>query len=205
MRLAARLAAAPSSVRPPQALILTTGRRGVASGLRHAFGAQGIPSLAVDLMLLWRQRGIGNSLQREFSAVRYVLVDAAGGGVQELCRHAGLLEQMHLVNGHFTVVMLGDDPTSVSAAKLCGLNHLYLVSDLPQLMAAAGIPAESPLTARERSVLEHISTGATNQQAASALGISVATVKTYLERAQGKLKSYDRASTVATALRRGWL
>jgi DNA-binding NarL/FixJ family response regulator len=73
------------------------------------------------------------------------------------------------------------------------------------LPCQAGIPAESPLTIRERAVLEQISGGSTNQQTASALGISVATVKTYLVRAQSKLRSYDRASTVATALRRGWL
>ena len=72
-------------------------------------------------------------------------------------------------------------------------------------MAVIGVPAESPLTVRERAVLELVSEGATNQQTATALGISIATVKTYLERAQVKLKTCDRASAVATALRRGWI
>jgi DNA-binding CsgD family transcriptional regulator len=109
------------------------------------------------------------------------------------------------VNDHINVVILGDDPAAFDDARRRGIADVALADTLPGVMQFAGVSPQSPLTPREHAVLELISQGATNQQTAAGLGISLATVKTYLERAQVKLKSIDRASTVATALRRGWL
>lgn len=60
------------------------------------------------------------------------------------------------------------------------------------------VPSLSP---RERQVLEHISMGGTHAQIASALGISVHTVNTYVKRARSKFRLGNKAElTRATIL-----
>jgi DNA-binding NarL/FixJ family response regulator len=66
------------------------------------------------------------------------------------------------------------------------------------------VPAES-LTERELKVLTLVASGATNREAAKALFISEATVKTHLLHAYAKLGVRDRAAAVAEAYRRGLL
>ncbi|MCW2547837.1 MAG: hypothetical protein JWN96_2297, partial [Mycobacterium sp.] len=48
-RLATRLSAASQGIREPQALILSTKRRGISACLRHIFSAQEIPARIVEL------------------------------------------------------------------------------------------------------------------------------------------------------------
>lgn len=186
-------------------MVLSTLRRGVAACICHMFTGQGVPGVSLGLADLAHHRGGGAGIPRQFPAIRYIVVDGANSKSQELMHLAGILQQMHLVSEHFTVVIIGDDGAAIEAASMNQLNDVAFVRSLPELMIAAGVPSESPLTTRERAVLEFISGGATNQQTANALGISIATVKTYLERSQAKLKSRDRASTVSAALRRGWM
>jgi DNA-binding NarL/FixJ family response regulator len=66
----------------------------------------------------------------------------------------------------------------------------------------AGIAA---LTPRERAVLKLVAAGATNREAAAALGISDETVKTMLSRAFMKLGVKRRAEAVSAAHARGIL
>jgi DNA-binding NarL/FixJ family response regulator len=63
----------------------------------------------------------------------------------------------------------------------------------------------SPLTPRERQVLALVARGMTNREAAEQLGIGEESVKTYLERAYGKLGVSRRAEAVAEAQRLGLL
>jgi DNA-binding CsgD family transcriptional regulator len=205
LRLSARLQPPPRRHRDPQAMVLTTGRRGVAASIGHLFEMQGVPALSLAMADLGRRRRGGAGIGRQFSSVRYVIVDAAAAKSDELLQHAATLRQLHLLGDPFTVIVLGDQEPAVRAAALQESVALTFVSNLGALMSAAGVTPESPLTPRERAVLQFVSEGATNQQTATALGISIATVKTYLERAQAKLKTCDRASAVATAMRRGWI
>jgi DNA-binding NarL/FixJ family response regulator len=64
---------------------------------------------------------------------------------------------------------------------------------------------ETRLSAREREVLALISRGRTNREAAAALYISEATVKTHLQHIYAKLGVPDRASAVSAAHQRGIL
>jgi DNA-binding NarL/FixJ family response regulator len=69
-----------------------------------------------------------------------------------------------------------------------------------------GDPAASdttPLSKREREILQRVADGATTKQVASDLGISPHTVKTHLERIFEKLGANDRAQAVAIAIRLG--
>jgi DNA-binding NarL/FixJ family response regulator len=66
--------------------------------------------------------------------------------------------------------------------------------------AAAESPALSP---REREILELIAKGLTNPEAAQALGLSRATVRTHLEHIYEKLEVTNRTEAVAEGIRRG--
>jgi DNA-binding NarL/FixJ family response regulator len=61
----------------------------------------------------------------------------------------------------------------------------------------------TPLSKREREILQRVADGATTRQVASDLGISPHTVKTHLERIFEKLGANDRAQAVAIAIRTG--
>jgi DNA-binding NarL/FixJ family response regulator len=64
-------------------------------------------------------------------------------------------------------------------------------------------PRPTPLSKREREILQKVADGATTRQVASELGISPHTVKTHLERIFEKLGASDRAQAVAIAIRTG--
>lgn len=66
-------------------------------------------------------------------------------------------------------------------------------------------PAQATLSNREREVLALIAEGRTNREAAAALYISEATVKTHLLHIYAKLQVPDRAAVVSAAHRRGLL
>jgi DNA-binding NarL/FixJ family response regulator len=61
----------------------------------------------------------------------------------------------------------------------------------------------TPLSKREREILQKVANGSTTKQVASELGISPHTVKTHLERIFEKLGANDRAQAVAIAIRNG--
>jgi two-component system nitrate/nitrite response regulator NarL len=61
----------------------------------------------------------------------------------------------------------------------------------------------TPLSKREREILQRVADGATTKQVATDLGISPHTVKTHLERIFEKLGANDRAQAVAIAIRTG--
>jgi DNA-binding NarL/FixJ family response regulator len=61
----------------------------------------------------------------------------------------------------------------------------------------------TPLSKREREILQRVADGATTRQVATDLGISPHTVKTHLERIFEKLGANDRAQAVAIAIRNG--
>ncbi|MBD0020796.1 hypothetical protein GII33_19405 [Gordonia pseudamarae] len=61
----------------------------------------------------------------------------------------------------------------------------------------AATPPKNMLTARERQVIAHICTGATNRQIARALAVSEQTVKSHLKRIFKKLGATTRAEAIA--------
>jgi DNA-binding NarL/FixJ family response regulator len=69
--------------------------------------------------------------------------------------------------------------------------------------ASGDEPSSTPLSKREREILQKVADGATTRQVASDLGISPHTVKTHLERIFEKLGANDRAQAVAIAIRTG--
>ena len=64
-------------------------------------------------------------------------------------------------------------------------------------------PKSTPLSKREREILQKVADGSTTRQVATELGISPHTVKTHLERIFEKLSANDRAQAVAIAIRTG--
>jgi LuxR family transcriptional regulator, regulator of acetate metabolism len=66
--------------------------------------------------------------------------------------------------------------------------------------AASDSEAETPLTAREREVMELVSTGSTNSEIATALVISESTVKSHVKHILRKLGAANRAEAVSRHL-----
>ena len=74
-----------------------------------------------------------------------------------------------------------------------------------RLMGQVRAPERDALSAREMEVLRLVAAGSTNREAARALFISEATVKTHLLHIYAKLEVRDRASAVAAGYQRGLL
>ena len=75
----------------------------------------------------------------------------------------------------------------------------------PALAAAALSAGPSPLTARERDVLNASVDGATVSDIAAALHLSESTVRNYLSSAIGKTGTRNRMEAVRAARQQGWL
>ncbi|MFF4247349.1 response regulator [Streptomyces sp. NPDC001822] len=75
----------------------------------------------------------------------------------------------------------------------------------PALAAAALGAGPSPLTARERDVLNASVDGATVADVAAKLNLSASTVRNYLSSAIGKTATRNRMEAVRAARQQGWL
>jgi DNA-binding CsgD family transcriptional regulator len=71
---------------------------------------------------------------------------------------------------------------------------------VPVVTRNGGDGDETPLTAREREVIELVSSGATNQEIANALVISESTVKSHVKHILRKLGAANRAEAVSRHL-----
>jgi DNA-binding NarL/FixJ family response regulator len=82
--------------------------------------------------------------------------------------------------------------------------HPQLTKTFIEEAASSGDESRpTPLSKREREILQKVADGATTRQVATDLGISPHTVKTHLERIFEKLGANDRAQAVAIAIRGG--
>jgi two-component system, NarL family, response regulator DesR len=75
----------------------------------------------------------------------------------------------------------------------------------PQLALAALETPDSPLAAREADVLRLAATGAEPDEIASALFLSVGTVRNYLSSAITRLDARNRVDAIRIATEQGWL
>jgi DNA-binding NarL/FixJ family response regulator len=80
-----------------------------------------------------------------------------------------------------------------------------IVANLVGEAVEGGDAATGLLSERETEVLRLISTGFTNKEIASRLGISVKTVETYKARSMQKLNLHSRVDIIRYAMSRGWL
>ena len=78
-----------------------------------------------------------------------------------------------------------------------------LIGDVLDALRATQMP--SPLTLREREILEAVASGRTNEQIAHELEVSVSTVKSELAAINEKVGASDRASALAVSFRHGWI
>lgn len=142
-------------------------------------------------------------------------------GVAATVEIVGELEGVHVL-----VLTTYDSDTDILRAVEAGATG-YLLKDTPRddlfraiRSAAAGrsvlaptvaarlmermrVPADAALSAREAEVLRLVARGASNREAADALFISEATVKTHLIHVFQKLGVADRTAAVTVALERG--
>ena len=106
------------------------------------------------------------------------------------------------------VTKLADPSMLVSAVRTVAAGGFALSSQLADILqselanpAPAG-PAQSPLSPREEQALTLIAKGFTHAQTATRMGVSKATVDTYVERIRAKLQVGNKADLTRAALRR---
>ncbi len=121
---------------------------------------------------------------------------------QHESRVAAALAQLRRVLPDLPVVVGGlalrNDPAM--AARLGAPGGTAGVAEAVALVEAQA----NVLTERECAIVALVSHGSSNAEIAAELGVTASTVKTHLERIFAKLGARDRASAVATALRRGY-
>ena len=183
-------------------VVLSTERRGLPACLLHLFAERGMRAAEIDLSVLSEHQRAHPYAAMPFPTARYVVADCAGADAAQIREELDELRALHLAADERVVIVLTDVESSVLIDKDV---RMCVVTTIAELMRLTGAQTENPLTVREREVLQKVAIGATNAQVAHGLGISIGTVKTYLERAQEKTQARDRASTVAVALRNGWL
>ncbi len=86
-----------------------------------------------------------------------------------------------------------------------GLLVLHPEALVPALAGDTAVASGTPLTSREREILELMADGASNRMIASRLAISRHTVKFHVASILAKLGAASRTEAVALALRSGLL
>ena len=109
----------------------------------------------------------------------------------------GAVAAVRRANPDCLVVVGGPAATPVLGADL-------LTSDAAVLLSAL-TRRGCPLSERELEALRCVADGLTNVEAAEALGVAAATVKSHLDHVFLKTGTTGRAAAVALALRRGWI
>jgi len=106
-----------------------------------------------------------------------------------------------------TGYLLKDTPRDefVRAVRAAHRGEAVLSPAVARRMGQVRRPAPEALSARELEVLRLIAAGVTNREAARALFVGEATVKTHLLQIYAKLDVRDRASAVAAGYQRGLL
>jgi len=109
------------------------------------------------------------------------------------------------------VTKLADPPMLVAAVRTVASGGFALSSQLADILqgelarvpAAAGTTAATPaLSPREEEALDLVARGLTHAQAASRMGVSRATVDTYVERIRAKLHVGNKAELARAAIER---
>jgi DNA-binding NarL/FixJ family response regulator len=206
MRLVARLRPAPNSRPTWRACVIPTAGRGVAECVSHLLIESGTPSIVVATLSDDRStRACVATVADLLPSVDFVIVDGSRSHPDAVRRCLRLLNHLDFAGSRTDVILLTDSDPALDQTYVTSIPQIVVVRSLAGVLAALDVTVCNPLTAREREVLNHVALGATNEQIARVLGVAVSTIKTYLERIQIKLKSRDRASAVATAVRRNWL
>lgn len=95
----------------------------------------------------------------------------------------------------------------VEALREVARGDVYISPGLSQVMADSWLAGDtavtSPLSPRERQVLQLIAEGRTTKEVAAALCISVKTAESHRQRIMGKLDIHETASLVRYAIRSG--
>lgn len=110
---------------------------------------------------------------------------------------SGLAAAVHRAHPNCLVVVGGPAATPLPGVDL-------LTSDIAVLLTALARRG-CPLSERELQALRCVADGLTNVEAAQALGVAAATMKTHLDHVFVKTGTTGRAAAVALALRRGWI
>jgi DNA-binding NarL/FixJ family response regulator len=164
--------------------------------LPRSGGALGLDVLVLDLYLTGDEPAV-NEIARLASEVAILVMSASRNPFDVLASI-----QMG-ATGYVTKHASQED--FLEAVRLVGAGGLYLSPQLADLLhVAVGAQPEPPgrpaLSPREQDTLRYIARGFTHQQTASRMGVSKATVDTYVARIRSKLQVGNKAELALAAL-----
>jgi DNA-binding NarL/FixJ family response regulator len=113
---------------------------------------------------------------------------------------------MPLLNGIDGYVLKSQAATDlIEAIRQVCRREVYLSPSISRAVVAACLSQRqvSPLTARERQVLQLVGEGKSTKEVATVLGISVKTAESHRTRLMRKLDIHETASLVRYAIRQG--
>ncbi|HXD19606.1 MAG TPA: response regulator transcription factor [Vicinamibacterales bacterium] len=109
------------------------------------------------------------------------------------------------IRGYVLKTQTSDD--LVRALREVAARGTYLSPGISHIVVTAYLngsePAEDPLTAREREVLQLVAEGRTTKEIAAELGLSAKTAESYRGRLMQKLEIHETAGLVRYAIRQG--
>lgn len=182
-----------------------------ATGRRVLLFTERVDSLSLALRVVAQASGDDVRTAVTPDPARVVALVEDGGWDEVVVDHVTLRRSARMARGFLQPLLpvLGESHLVVTTSAFddpeAEGRTAVVPRDLRRILAATGVIAEDPLGNREREVLRAVARGRSNDQIARQLEVSLSTVKTYLERIHAKLGSVDRASAVATAIRRGWI
>ena len=168
---------------------------------RGTFVVQGLPSCwgSVDRFLGRGQLSLGDLQAAEGTLADALAMESELGAPVFAARTKTDLARLHLQvgNRHHAMELAAE---VVATAELLRLDAL---AEEAREATGSAVPAEIPLSPREREVLALVSEGASNKDIASILVISLNTVERHLANIYTKLGIRGRAEAAAYAVRTG--
>jgi DNA-binding NarL/FixJ family response regulator len=163
---------------------------------RDADGRPEADLIILDLYLADGRPALGD-IGRLSSHVPVLVVSASQAPADVMAAmHAG-------ASGYLTKD--ADERAYLEAIRAIAEGGLYLSAQLADLIQAATAavpsPAREELSPREQETLSYIARGFTHQQTATRMGVSKATVDTYIARIRAKLNVGNKAELAIAALR----
>ncbi|HEY2042048.1 MAG TPA: helix-turn-helix transcriptional regulator [Jatrophihabitans sp.] len=204
-RIVARLQPPLTRKGPCVVIVLAGQTPGIASSLAHLITKCGLVAATLPMSVLSSHSADPVEMATWLASVRYMVADSTTATGQQMKGYLQLVDAVKSAAPKVRFTMLVPYAANTDLMHEAHQRGVAVARDLAGLLETLNVVAVNPLTRREQEVLRFVAAGSTNEQAARALGVSLASIKTYLERAHRKLQSHDRASAVAVALQREWL
>ena len=151
------------------------------------------------------QLALSDPLPFTFSEARQLIQPRGANPVFDVLQDHGMQDGLYCRHGNWMVLFWVDKKnSSLSRETRMMLDAAagIAVYRLKEIMTKSNLPDQPRLSPRELAVLRHLSHGEDAATIGRLLGLSETTVRTYVARAQKKLKAQNQPHAIANAMRK---